>query len=99
MNLFGLGPAISDAIRLLSSGFYLCDRLCVFVGFLYRSALGDVYRVCLAVVLRSAIGSKVDYQPRFDKLFIFYTTRFKAKDSATVGADCWLPGSMPWFSA
>src|SRR3954468_14384302 len=40
MNLFGLGPVLLMQSDCLVFAFYLCDQLCVFVGFLYRLHLG-----------------------------------------------------------
>src|SRR3954462_1781792 len=52
-----------------------------FIGFLYRSALGVVIPCPPASDMRYAVGSEVDFQPRFDKFY----TRSITKDSACTG--------------
>src|SRR3954465_6021344 len=82
MNLFGLRPFAFYAVRLLVAFLFLTrSTLWFFIGFLYRSALGVVIPCPPASDMRYAVGSEVDFQPRFDKLHEKYHT----KDSARIG--------------
>src|SRR3954465_3597480 len=67
MNLFGLRPVIFYAIRLIVANF-VCA---IYFAFLSVSFIGlHLGASCLAhpaADMRSAVGSKVDFQPRFNK--------------------------------
>src|SRR3954466_9803784 len=71
MNLFSLRPFAFYAVRFLVAFLFITrSTLWFFIGFLYRSALGVVIPCLPASDMRYAVGSEVDFQPRFDK---FYT--------------------------
>src|SRR3954470_2430512 len=87
MNLFGLRPFAFYAVRFLVAFLVLTrSTLWFFIGFLYRSALGVVIPCPPASDMRYAVGSEVDFQPRFDKFY----TRSITQRILHVAADCFM---------
>src|SRR4051812_6795413 len=88
MNLFGLRPTIflcnpiARCMFLIICAIYFAFSSVSFIGL----RLGASYLVSPAADMRSAVGPKVDFRPRFDKI---YTTNI-AQRILYAGADCLL---------
>ena len=72
MNLFGLRPFVFYALRFLVAFLSLLRSTLWFSSVSFIGLhLGSSYLALSASDMRYAVGSEVDFQPRFDK---FYTT-------------------------
>ena len=99
MNLFGLRPSVFLCNPIARCIFLICA---IYFAFLSVSFIGlHLGASCLvhpAADMRSAVGSKVDFQPRFDKFFEF-TRQSWRKGFCNVGSRLFAAGCSVHRSA